>query len=110
MVVIKRFDICLVTLDPTTGSELQKTRPCLVISPNSMNESRLKTIIIAPMTSTIRQQLPTRVDIIFQAKQGQIALDQLRVIDRARVIKVLGAIQVLKIRDNVLQILQNMFV
>lgn len=109
VVAVKRFDICLVGLDPTLGSELQKTRPCLIISPDSMNASKLKTIIIAPMTSTIRHSFPTRVDIVFQNKKGQIALDQLRVIDRARIIKILGVIHQQQVKQNVLQILQDMF-
>ncbi len=109
MVEPKRFDICLVTLDPTVGSELQKTRPCLVISPDSMNLSRLKTTLIAPMTSTIKEPFPTRVTLEFQGKKGQIALDQLRVIDRSRIIKVVGSITKTKTSQQVLQILQEMF-
>lgn len=74
VVSVERFDVCLITLDPTVGSELQKTRPCLVISPDTMNLSRLSTIIIAPMTSTIREGFPTRVRIEFQGKKGHVAL------------------------------------
>lgn len=109
MVNVKRFDICLITLDPTVGSELQKTRPCVVISPDSMNLSRLKTIIIAPMTSVVREQFPTRVDIEFQNKKGQIALDQLRVIDRERIIKNYGTMTSLKVKNKILEVLQDMF-
>jgi mRNA interferase MazF len=92
MVKIKRFDICLVNLDPTVGSEIKKTRPAIVISPDSMNLSRLATVIIAPLTSTIRTLFPTRVKTVFQEREGQIALDQLRAIDRSRIIKKLGEI------------------
>lgn len=109
VVETKRFDICLITLDPTVGSELQKTRPCIVISPNSMNLSRLKTIIIAPMTSIIRDQFPTRVKLEFQKKEGQVALDQLRVIDRSRITKKVGTINSPDVRNKILQILQTMF-
>lgn len=90
MVKIKRFDVCLVNLDPTVGVEIKKTRPAAVISPDSMNLSRLKTVIIAPLTSTIREPFPTRVKTIFKDREGQIALDQLRSIDRSRIVKKLG--------------------
>ena len=82
MVKLKRFDICLVNLDPTIGSEMKKKRPVVIISPDSMNLSRLKTIIVAPMTSTVRDGFPTRVTLNFNNKIGQIALDQVRSIDR----------------------------
>lgn len=90
MVSLKRFDVCLVILDPTIGSEIKKTRPAVVISPDSMNKSRLKTVIIAPMTSTLHDNFPTRITTTFKDKTGQVALDQLRAIDRIRIIKVLG--------------------
>src|SRR3982750_4229886 len=93
MVKIKRFDVFLVNLDPTIGSELKKTRPAVIISPDSMNLSRLKTVIIAPMTSTIKANFPTRILTEFQDKKGQIALDQLRSIDRTRMVKKLGEIE-----------------
>lgn len=109
VVTIKRFDVCLINLDPTIGSEIQKKRPCLVISPDSMNQSRLKTIIIAPMTTITRENFPTRVDCEFSGKKGQIALDQLRAIDRARIIKVLGSIQQRTVKHHVLHLLQIMF-
>jgi mRNA interferase MazF len=105
---LKQFDVCLVTLDPTIGAEIRKTRPCLVISPDSMNLSRLKTIIVAPMTSKIREYLPTRINLIFQRKKGQVALDQLRAIDRGRIISILGNINQ-KERTEVSRILQIMF-
>jgi mRNA interferase MazF len=93
MVKIKRFDVFLVNLDPTIGSEIKKTRPAVIISPDSMNLSRLKTVIIAPMTSTIKDNFPTRILIEFKDKKGQIALDQLRSIDRTRIVKKLGVIE-----------------
>lgn len=108
MVKIKRFDICTVNLDPTIGSEIKKTRPAVIISPDSINLSRLKTVIIAPLTSTIRESFPTRVRIAFQGKEGQIALDQLRSIDRSRIVKKLGKLES-KSSDQVLNILSIMF-
>ncbi len=84
----KRDEVWLVSLDPTQGSEIQKTRPCLVISPDEANE-HLRTVIIAPMTSTERAY-PTRVSIKFRNKSGQVALDQIRAVDRARLIRRLG--------------------
>ena len=80
----------LVSLDPTRGAEIQKSRPCVVISPDEMNQ-HLQTIIIAPMT-TITRPYPTRVALRFQAKRGQVALDQLRAVDRLRLIRKLGRI------------------
>ena len=85
---VKRFDVWLVTLDPTKGSEIQKTRPCLIVSPDEMN-GWLRTIIAAPMT-TAERSYPTRVAIRFDKKDGQVALDQLRCIDKTRLIKRLG--------------------
>ncbi len=108
MVKPEKFDVCLVNLDPTVGAEIKKTRPCLVISPNSMNHSRLKTVIIAPLTSKIRENFPTRVTINFADKRGQVALDQLRVIDRARVVQILGPIN-RKAKDEVTDVLQALF-
>lgn len=85
---LKQYEIVLVNLDPTIGSEIQKTRPCIIISPNEMNKY-LRTIVIAPMT-TSSKNYPTRVEIKHNGKIGQIVLDQIRTIDRQRVIKVLG--------------------
>lgn len=86
--VIGRFDIFLVRLDPATGAETAKTRPCLVISPNELNRS-ISTVIIAPMTS-VRRGWPTRIEITFQGRTGEIALDQLRAVDKVRLVKRLG--------------------
>ena len=88
--VVKRFDVYLVNLDPTVGSEIQKTRPCLVISPNEMNRW-IKTVIVAPMT-TKGQSYPTRVPCEFQGKEGQIVLDQIRTVDKSRLVQKLGRI------------------
>ena len=84
----RRDEIWLVSLDPTQGSEIQKTRPCLVVSPNEANEY-LRTVIIALMTTTERPY-PTRVSITFQNKRGQVALDQIRAVDRQRLVRKLG--------------------
>ena len=86
--VVKRFDIFLVNLDPTIGSEIQKTRPCVVISPDEMNRY-IATVIVAPMTTKGRAY-PTRVMFQFQGKDGQIVLDQLRTVDKTRLVKRLG--------------------
>jgi mRNA interferase MazF len=108
MVKSKRFDIFLVNLDPTMGSEIKKTRPVVIISPDSMNLSRLKTVIIAPMTSTIKDQFPTRVNTEFKGKNGQIALDQLRAIDRSGLIQKLGVLDK-EAQLTVLNLLMVMF-
>lgn len=89
-VVAKRFDVFLVNLDPTVGSEIQKTRPCVVISPDEMNRY-ITTVIIAPM-ATKGKAYPTRVVCQFQGKDGQIVLDQIRTIDKSRLVKKLGQI------------------
>ena len=104
--VVNRFDVFLVNLDPTVGSEIQKTRPCLVISPDEMNRN-IRTVIIAPMTSA-KKEYPTRVSCPFQKKKGQIVLDQLRTIDKARLIKKLGTIDS-KEQLKVISILQSLF-
>lgn len=88
--VVRRFDVFLINLDPTVGSEIQKTRPCVIISPDEMNRY-IATAIIAPMT-TKGKAYPTRVVCQFQGKDGQIVLDQIRTIDKTRLIKKLGQI------------------
>ena len=108
MDVVRRFDVFFVNLDPTIGSEIKKTRPAVIISPDSMNLSRLKTVIIAPMTSTIKDNYPTRVTIEFKGKEGQIALDQLRAIDRSRLVQKLGVLNK-ETQFNVLNILTILF-
>ena len=104
--VVKRFDVYMVNLDPTIGSEIQKTRPCLVISPDEMNRN-IRTIIIAPMTSA-QKEYPTRVSCTFRKKQGQIVLDQVRTIDKARLIQKLGTIDS-KTQLDVISVLQRLF-
>jgi mRNA interferase MazF len=86
----KRDEVWLIALDPSKGSEIRKTRPCLVVSPDEMNES-LQTVIVAPMTTVLRTY-PTRVDVSFHRKDGQVALDQLRAVDRTRLVTRLGLI------------------
>lgn len=104
--VIRRFDVYLVNLDPTLGSEIQKTRPCLVISPDEMNRN-ISTIIIAPMTTKGRSY-PTRVNCCFQGKDGQIVLDQIRTVDKSRLVKRLGRIRP-STQKSVLVILAELF-
>ncbi|MDQ6763779.1 MAG: type II toxin-antitoxin system PemK/MazF family toxin [Bacteroidota bacterium] len=87
---LKQYQIVLVNLDPTVGSEMKKTRPCVIISPDEMNK-HLKTIVIAPMTSNLKNY-PTRVEVKHQNLKGRIAIDQIRTIDRARIIKTLGSL------------------
>ena len=86
----QRDEVWLVSLDPTHGAEIKKTRPCQVVSPNEMNR-RLQTVIVAPLTTTIRSY-PTRVPLRFQGKSGQAALDQLRAVDKRRLVKKLGMV------------------
>lgn len=103
---VNRFDVWLVNLDPTLGSEIQKTRPCLVVSPDEMNR-HIATVIVAPMTTKGRPY-PTRVPCRFQGKTGQIVLDQLRTVDKARLVKRLGQIGA-KTQQATLAILAEMF-
>ena len=105
-VVVRRFDVFLVGLDPTIGSAIQKGRPCLVISPDEMNR-HIKTVIIAPMTTQGRRY-PTRVACEFQGKQGQIVLDQIRIVDKSRLIRKLGRIDN-QTQVKVLSVLREMF-
>jgi mRNA interferase MazF len=87
---VRRFDICLVSLDPTRGSEIRKTRPCVVVSPDEMNRY-LRTVIVVPMTTASRSY-PTRIGLRFQGKNGQIAIDQIRTIDRDRIVRRIGRV------------------
>ena len=104
--VVKRFDVYLISLDPTVGSEIQKTRPCLIISPDEMNR-HIKTVIVAPMTSTAKEY-PTRVKCKFSKKQGQIVLDQIRTLDKSKLIKKLGSIDS-NAQLDVISTLQRLF-
>lgn len=103
--MVKRFEVYLISLDPTQGSEIKKTRPCVVISPDEMHG--LNTVIVAPMTTTCRSY-PTRIPLFFSRKKGFIVLDQLRTVDKSRFIKLLGVIDK-KSASEVLKILQEMF-
>lgn len=104
--VIKRFDVFLVALNPTVGAEIRKTRPCLVISPDEMNDY-LSTVIVAPMTTT-RKVYPVRVNCSFENQPGAIALDQMRTIDKKRCRKKLGTVD-LNTRKAVLATLAELF-
>ena len=106
--VVNRFDVYLINLDPTVGSEIQKTRPCLIVSPDEMNK-HIRTVIVAPMT-TAGKDHPTRVSCTFKKKKGQIVLDQIRTIDidKARLIKKLGTIHP-GTQLKVISILQRLF-
>lgn len=104
--VVKRFDVFLVNLDPTVGREIRKARPCLIISPDEMNRF-ISTVIVAPMTTRGREY-PTRIPCTFQGKQGQVVLDQIRTVDKIRLSQKLGRID--KPTQNiVLSVLQEMF-
>jgi mRNA interferase MazF len=89
---VTQFGVYLIALDPTRGSEIKKTRPCLIVSPDEMNR-HIRTVIVAPMTTTSRVY-PTRVAVHFQGKEGQIVLDQIRTVDKSRLMKQLGAVSV----------------
>ncbi len=104
--VIGRFDVFLVALDPVRGSEIRKTRPCLVVSPDEMNR-HIRTVIVAPMTTRGRPY-PTRVSCAFQGKRGQIVLDQIRTVDKTRLVRRLGSVSA-GVRQRVLDTLQEMF-
>ena len=104
--VVNRFDVYLINLDPTVGSEIQKTRPCLIISPDEMNRY-IRTVIIAPMT-TAGRDYPTRVPCTFKKKKGHIVLDQIRTMDKVRLIKKLGTIDS-KVQLEVVKVLQRLF-
>ncbi|MCX7425481.1 MAG: type II toxin-antitoxin system PemK/MazF family toxin [Planctomycetia bacterium] len=105
-VVMNRVDVFLVALDPTLGSEIKKIRPCLIVSPDESNR-HLATVIVAPMTTKGRDY-PTRVACRFQGKRGQIVLDQLRSVDKVRLVKRLGRIGP-SVRGAVLAALAEMF-
>jgi mRNA interferase MazF len=101
---IKQYELVLVNLDPTIGSEMKKTRPCVVISPNEMNKY-LQTIVVAPLTSSSKPY-PTRIEIKQTTTKGWIVLDQIRTIDRMRVIKKLGNLtktEIESVKDVILE-------
>jgi mRNA interferase MazF len=103
---VERFEVYLVTLDPTVGSEIQKTRPCLVLSPNEMNRY-IATVIVAPM-STKGRSYPSRVTCNIQGKEGQVVLDQLRTVDKTRLVRRLGRVGE-DTQEAVLAVLAEMF-
>jgi len=103
---VKRFEVYLVNLDPTQGKEIKKTRPCLIISPDEMNRF-IATVIVAPLT-TPGHDYPTRVSCEFQGKQGQIVLDQIRTVDKSRLLQKLGEINK-DMQTDVLAVLSEIF-
>lgn len=104
--IIKRFDVFLVNLDPTVGHEIQKTRPATIISPDEMNHY-IRTVIIAPMTTQSRAY-PTRIPCVFEGKDGWVVLDQIRTVDKVRLVKKLGIMD-LETQENILAGLAAMF-
>jgi mRNA interferase MazF len=104
--VISRFDIYLISLDATQGYEIRKTRPCVVISPDEMNH-HIGTVIVAPMTTKGRDY-PTRIPLTFQRKKGQIVLDQIRTVDKTRLVKRLGKLDA-NTAAKTLAVTQEMF-
>jgi mRNA interferase MazF len=104
--VANRFDVYLINLDPTVGSEIEKARPCLIISPDEMNR-HIRTVIVAPMTSATKDY-PSRVNCRFKRKEGQIVLDQIGTIDKKRLIKKLGSIDS-KTQLEVISVLHRLF-
>jgi mRNA interferase MazF len=103
---MKQFDVYIVTLNPTKGSEINKTRPSVIISPNVLNK-HLNTVIIAPLTTTIKNY-PSRVLSNFEGQPGEIALDQLRAVDKERLKKKIGTVDK-KTAENIKQLLNTMF-
>ena len=95
---VVQYDIVLVNLDPTVGSEIQKTRPCVIVSPNEMNKY-LNTIVIAPMMSSVKKY-PTRISVNHDGKKGMIVIDQIRTVDKKRIIKVLGKLNKTEIKST----------
>lgn len=104
--VVSRFDVYLVNLDPTVGTEIQKTRPCVVISPDEMNR-HIATVIVAPMTSKGRPY-PSRVQCRFEGKDGQVVLDQIRTVDKVRLVRKLGRLN-RQTQEAVLAVLAEIF-
>ena len=104
--VASRFDVYLVSLDPAQGHEIRKTRPCVIVSPDEMN-SRIGTVIVTPMT-TKGHDYPTRIPLTFQRKKGQIVLDQIRTVDKTRLVKRLGKLDT-NTAAKTLAVLQEMF-
>jgi mRNA interferase MazF len=104
--VMKQFEVYVVQMNPTKGSEINKTRPAVIVSPDVMNKN-LATVIIAPLTHTIKNY-PTRVPSTFEGQSGEIVLDQIRAIDKSRLKKKKGKLDKIT-ASNVKQVLQTMF-
>ncbi|MBD0333163.1 MAG: type II toxin-antitoxin system PemK/MazF family toxin [Chitinophagaceae bacterium] len=102
----RKWQVVLVNLNPVKGKEISKIRPCLIVSPNAANR-HLQTVIVAPLTSTIKN-IPTRLQTNFGNTTGEICFDQIRAVDKHRIIKVLGTLDAIE-RKAVNQLLQNMF-
>ena len=104
---VNRSEVYLINLDPTIGSEIKKTRPCLIISPNEMNHN-IRTIIVAPMT-THGKQYPTRIPCVFKKKKCLVVLDQIRTVDKSRLMRKMGNLNK-STMSNILETLQEMFI
>jgi len=104
---LKQYSIVLVNLDPTIGSEIKKTRPCVIISPNEMNKY-LNTIVLAPMTTNLKKY-PTRVSVKHNGKKGMIAIDQIRTVDKIRIIRVFESLTKLEI-EKCKEVIKETFV
>lgn len=103
--VIKQYSIVLVNLNPTKGSEIKKTRPCTVVSPNEMNR-HLNTVVIVPMT-TVHRDYPSRVDVTYDQKSGRLAVDQIRTIDKTRIVRSVGTLsnrEIKSLKDKIYEI------
>ncbi|MBV9329798.1 MAG: type II toxin-antitoxin system PemK/MazF family toxin [Chloroflexi bacterium] len=101
-----RFEVHQVNLDPTLGSEIRKSRPCVIVSPDEMNRY-LRTVIVAPMT-THGRSYPTRVNVRFRGTDGQVVLDQIRTVDTARLVRQLGRLEP-PVAERLLELLSEMF-
>jgi mRNA interferase MazF len=104
---LEQYQVVLVNLDPTIGSEIKKTRPCVIVSPDEMNKY-LRTVIIAPLTSSSKKY-PSRVDVVHAERSGTIALDQIRTIDKQRIVKITGLLSRMEVR-SVKQVIKEMLV
>ena len=107
MGMVKQYEVYLLNLDPTIGSEMKKTRPCVILSPDEMN-NYLNNVIIAPMTSTVKGY-PTRVKIEFEGKEGEIVLDQIKAVDKSRIVKKLGKVEKSAVK-NIKRVIKEMLV
>ncbi|MEJ4088560.1 type II toxin-antitoxin system PemK/MazF family toxin [Galbibacter orientalis] len=104
---LKQYSIVLVNLDPTIGSEIKKTRPCVIISPNEINK-HLNTIVLAPMTTNLKKY-PTRVSVKHNGKKGMIAIDQIRTVDKIRIIRIFENLTEVEV-ENCKEVIKETFV